>query len=181
MGVLLHVLCIIQNPLYFFVKALQRSHCNDPPLCCCKPVHIRLLDTGMYCIQVIIQLHYQSILLLSRGKGWTRHVEHTEWFTSVWSHPNLDSTRNRFLLTVMYSFVKQLDNMFALAYTCLSTGSFDSMSELFCREPIDLWSWISVSRSILPVYCRVPARLGLQQTTLAPGSNETRARDPLVR
>ena len=30
-------------------------------------------------------------------------------------------------------------------------------------------------------YCHVPARLGLQQTTLAPGSDETRARDPLVR
>ncbi len=31
------------------------------------------------------------------------------------------------------------------------------------------------------LYCHVPARWGLQQTTLAPGSNETRARDPLVR
>ena len=30
-------------------------------------------------------------------------------------------------------------------------------------------------------YCRVPARWGLQQTTLAPGSDETWARDPLVR
>ncbi len=29
--------------------------------------------------------------------------------------------------------------------------------------------------------CRVPARWGLQQTTLATGSNETWARDPLVR
>ena len=27
------------------------------------------------------------------------------------------------------------------------------------------------------LYCRVPARWGLQQTTLAPGSDETRARD----
>ncbi len=27
----------------------------------------------------------------------------------------------------------------------------------------------------------MPARWGLQQTTLAPGSNKTRARDPLVR
>ena len=34
------------------------------------------------------------------------------------------------------------------------------------------WKWI---------YCRVPARWGVQQTTLAPGSNETWARDPLVR
>ena len=31
----------------------------------------------------------------------------------------------------------------------------------------------------LSIYCRVPARWGLQQTTLAPGSDETRARDPL--
>ncbi len=34
--------------------------------------------------------------------------------------------------------------------------------------------------SLLPlsIYCHVPARCGLQQTTLAPGSDETRARDP---
>ena len=31
------------------------------------------------------------------------------------------------------------------------------------------------------IYCRRPARWVLQQTTLAPGSEETRARDPLVR
>ncbi len=30
-------------------------------------------------------------------------------------------------------------------------------------------------------YCRVPARRGLQRTALAPGSDETRTRDPLVR
>ena len=29
--------------------------------------------------------------------------------------------------------------------------------------------------------CRVPSRWGLRQTTLAPGSDETRTRDPLVR
>ncbi len=31
------------------------------------------------------------------------------------------------------------------------------------------------------LYCHVLARWGLQQTTLAPGSNKTPARDPLVR
>ncbi len=31
------------------------------------------------------------------------------------------------------------------------------------------------------IYCRVPVKWGLQQTTLDPGSDETRARDPLVR
>ncbi len=31
------------------------------------------------------------------------------------------------------------------------------------------------------LYCRVPARRGLRKTALAPGSDETRTRDPLVR
>ncbi len=35
--------------------------------------------------------------------------------------------------------------------------------------------------SNMVTYCFVPARWGLQQTTLAPGSDETRAKDPLVR
>ena len=36
---------------------------------------------------------------------------------------------------------------------------------------------INLSRG-QPLYCSVPARWGLQKTTLAPGSDETRARDP---
>ncbi len=31
-----------------------------------------------------------------------------------------------------------------------------------------------------PIYCRVPARQGLQRTALAPGRDKTRASDPLV-
>ncbi len=37
-----------------------------------------------------------------------------------------------------------------------------------------------ISNTVWVKYCRIPARWGLQQTTLAPGSDETRARDPLV-
>ena len=37
-----------------------------------------------------------------------------------------------------------------------------------------------VSKTDTLTYCRVPARWGLQQTTLAPGSDETQARDPKI-
>ncbi len=34
---------------------------------------------------------------------------------------------------------------------------------------------------IIAIYCRVPVRRGLCKTAMAPGSDETRFRDPLVR
>ncbi len=38
-----------------------------------------------------------------------------------------------------------------------------------------------IANVTIAIYCCVPLRWGLQQTTSAPGSDEPRARDPLVR
>ncbi len=58
-----------------------------------------------------------------------------------------------------------------LNYSLTSTWS---SCEKFYKCPL-----LSLSSVILiEIYCRLPARWGLQQTTLAPGIDETRARDP---
>ena len=52
---------------------------------------------------------------------------------------------------------------------------FALMDHLLVDGPPSIGRW-----SIRAKYCRVPARWGLRRTTLAPGSDETRTRDPLV-
>ena len=51
----------------------------------------------------------------------------------------------------------------------------------FCESTLVTIIFCMQGSSVIALSCRVPARWGPQQTTLAPGSNETRARDPLVR
>ena len=49
------------------------------------------------------------------------------------------------------------------------------LSDKDIMTSISIWHY-----TLIKEYCHVPARWGLQQTTLAPGSDETRARDPKI-